>query len=246
MDIKGKVLNVPVYELLGGKVNDSIRCYASQLQFGWNEDVGPRGTAKEYADICKYAMEDGYDAVKLDFTLYDRDKKDIPNRDCEGFVSTDFYNMVEERIVAIREACGNVDIIMENHGRTDVTSGIKLGELCDKYNFYALEEPCTPLRPEFQKLIREKVRTPLASGERLYTRWQFLNYFKDNSIQLVQPDACNCGGISECRKICTMAEAFDVKAQIHCAGGPILRFMNIIFVPHSLLLPVLASMIISL
>lgn len=80
-------------------------------------------------------MEDGYDAVKLDFTLYDRDKKDIPNRDCEGFVSTDFYNMVEERIVAIREACGNVDIIMENHGRTDVTSGIKLGELCDKYNF---------------------------------------------------------------------------------------------------------------
>ena len=75
--------------------------------------------------------------------------------------------------------------------------------------------------PEFQKLIREKVRTPLASGERLYTRWQFLNYFKDNSIQLVQPDACNCGGISECRKICTMAEAFDVKAQIHCAGGPI-------------------------
>ena len=49
-------------------------------------------------------MEDGYDAVKLDFTLYDRDKKDIPNRDCEGFVSTDFYNMVEERIVAIREA----------------------------------------------------------------------------------------------------------------------------------------------
>ena len=65
------------------------------------------------------------------------------------------------------------------------------------------------------------MRTPLAAGERLYTRWQFLNYFKDNSIQLVQPDACNCGGISECKKICTMAEAFDVKAQIHCAGGPI-------------------------
>lgn len=58
MDIKGKVLNVPIYELLGGKVNDSIRCYASQLQFGWNEDVGPRGTAKEYADICKYAMSE--------------------------------------------------------------------------------------------------------------------------------------------------------------------------------------------
>ena len=146
----------PSDELLGGKVNDSIRCYASQLQFGWNEDVGPRGTAKEYADICKYAMSEGYDAVKLDFTMYDRDKKDIPNRDCEGFISNDFYKMVEERIAAIREECGDVDIIMENHGRTDVTSAIKLGELCDKYNFYALEEPATPLRPEFQKLMPRK------------------------------------------------------------------------------------------
>ena len=221
MDIKGKALQVPIYELLGGKVHDSVRCYASQLQFGWNEDVGPRGSAQEYADICKLAMEDGYDAVKVDFTMYDRDKREISYQDCEGFLSNDFYAMVEERIAAIREACGPVDLLMENHGRTDVTSAIRLGELCDKYHFYALEEPTTPLRPEFQRLVREKVRTPLAAGERLYTRWQFLNYFKENSIQLAQPDACNCGGISECHKIRTMAEAFDVKAQIHCAGGPI-------------------------
>lgn len=207
MDIKGKVLNVPIYELLGGKVNDSIRCYASQLQFGWNEDVGPRGTAKEYADICKYAMSEGYDAVKLDFTMYDRDKKDIPNRDCEGFISNDFYKMVEERIAAIREECGDVDIIMENHGRTDVTSAIKLGELCDKYNFYALEEPATPLRPEFQKLIREKVRTPLAAGERLYTRWQFLNYFKDNSHP-----ACAAGCLQ-------LRRHFRMQENLHHGGG---------------------------
>ena len=147
MDIKGKALQVPIYELLGGKVHDSVRCYASQLQFGWNEDVGPRGSAQEYADICKLAMEDGYDAVKVDFTMYDRDKREISYQDCEGFLSNDFYAMVEERIAAIREACGPVDLLMENHGRTDVTSAIRLGELCDKYHFYALEEPTTPLRP---------------------------------------------------------------------------------------------------
>ena len=170
-DIKGKALGVPVYELLGGKSVDSIRCYASQLQFGWDADVGPRGTAEEYADICAYAMSQGYDALKIDFTMYDRDKKAIPNQACEGFISNDFYNMVEERIKAIRDRCGDVDLFMENHGRTDVTSAIRLGELCDKYNFYAYEEPTTPLRPEFMKLVREKVRTPLAAGERLYTRW---------------------------------------------------------------------------
>lgn len=221
MDIKGKTLNVPIYELIGGKFRDEIRCYASQLQFGWNDMIGPWGKKEEYAAISQYAMSEGYDAIKIDFTMYDRGGKYIPRDRCEGFLTNDFYKMVDERIAAIREACGDVDIIMENHGRTDTTSAIKLGELCDKYSFYALEEPATPLSPNFQKVIRERVKTPLAAGERLYTRWQFLNYFRDDSIQLVQPDACNCGGITETKKICDMAHAFDVKAQVHCAGGPI-------------------------
>ncbi len=221
MDIKGKALNVPIYELLGGKFRDEIRCYASQLQFGWNDRIGPWGKKEDYAAISRYAMEDGYDAIKIDFTMYDREGRDIPNACCEGILTSDFYKMVEERIVAIRESCGDVDIIMENHGRTDTTSAIKLGELCDKYHFYALEEPATALSPNFQKQIRQRVKTPLAAGERLYTRWQFLNYFRDDSIQLAQPDACNCGGITETKKICDMAYAFDVKAQVHCAGGPI-------------------------
>jgi len=221
MDIKGKALNVPIYELIGGKYRDKVRCYASQLQFGWNDRIGPWGRKEEYAEICQYAMEEGYDAVKIDFALYDRDGKETNFQDVEGFISYDLYEMVEERIVAIREACGKLDIIMENHGRTDSISAIRLGELCDKYHMYCLEEPTTLLNTEFQSRVQKRIKTPIGSGERIYTRWQYLNFFRDNSIQLVQPDACNCGGITEGKKICDMAHAFDVKAQIHCAGGPI-------------------------
>jgi L-alanine-DL-glutamate epimerase-like enolase superfamily enzyme len=221
MDIKGKALGVPVYELLGGKYRDKLRCYASQLQFGWNESIGPFGPKEEYAAIAKYAMDDGYDAIKVDFTWFDRNRRAIDFDKCEGFLSLDFLRMVEERMAAIRETCGNVDMIMENHARTDTISSIKLGELCDKYGIYAYEEPTSLLNLDALKNVQARVKTPIAAGERIYTRWQYINFFKNNAIQLVQPDACNCGGITECKKICDMAHAFDVKAQIHCAGGPI-------------------------
>ena len=67
MDIKGKKLNTPCYNLMGGKQNDNLRTYASQIHMGWGDRVYRRKTVQEYADVCKYAMECGYDAVKLDF-----------------------------------------------------------------------------------------------------------------------------------------------------------------------------------
>jgi len=225
-DIKGKALHIPCYELLGGKFRSELRCYASQLQFGWTTMIGPFGKKEDYVKVTKHAMSEGYDAVKIDFTMYDRDGKYIPrlvngNATCEGFISRDFYKMVEERLEAIREECPDVDIIVENHGRTDTTSAIRLGQLCDKYDCYAYEEPTMLQNVDFQREVRSRVNTPIGSGERIYTRWGFLNFFRTNSIQLVQPDACNCGGMSETKKICDMAHAFDIKAQIHCAGSPI-------------------------
>lgn len=222
MDIKGKALGVPCYELLGGKYRDGMRAYASQLQFGWDKRIGPFGKTEDYVSICKYAMEQGYDAVKIDFISYDKNAKPIPFSELEGFISHDIYNMMDERFRAIREECGpDLDVIVENHGLTDTVSAIKLGEICDKYNAYAYEEPTTLVNTDFHRAVRERVKTPIASGERIYTRWGFLNFFRDHSIQLVQPDACNCGGMTECKKICDMAHAFDIKAQIHVAGGPI-------------------------
>ena len=73
MDIKGKALGVPVYQLLGGKCRSEMRCYASQLQFGWAERTGPYGKTEDYVAIVQYALDQGYDCVKIDFTQFDRE-----------------------------------------------------------------------------------------------------------------------------------------------------------------------------
>jgi L-alanine-DL-glutamate epimerase-like enolase superfamily enzyme len=130
-----------VYQLLGGKCRDELRCYASQLQFGWTTKIGPWGTNKEYVDIVLHAVSEGYDAVKIDFTTYDEKGKNVPHLDKEGFVDRKIYKRVEGRMAAIREEFPDIDIIVENHCQTDLTSAIRIGELCDKYDMMAYENP---------------------------------------------------------------------------------------------------------
>lgn len=222
MDIKGKVLGVPCYQLLGGKFREDQRVYASQLQFGWDDKVGPFGKAEDYAMITEYAMEQGYDAVKIDFTMYDRDANPIPKSAFEGIVPNALLALVDERLAAIRATCGDeIDIIVENHGRTDAPGAIAIGALCDKYGCFAYEEPTTLLNPETHRMVREKVNTPIASGERIYSRWGFMNFFREHAIQLIQPDVCCVGGLTEAKKICDMAQVFDATVQAHVAGSPI-------------------------
>ena len=221
MDIKGKALGVPVYELIGGKQNDELRCYASQLQFGWTTEIGPYGKTEDYVKIVKHAMSEGYDAVKIDFVSYDRNAQPTSLKQTERFISPELYGMVVERMRAIREECGNVDIIVENHDRTNTISAIRIGELCDKYHCYAYEETTGPLNARLHKDIYDKVRTPKAEGERIFTRWGYVPFFEQHTIQLIQADACNCGGITETKKVCDMAHVYDCGVQVHVAGGPI-------------------------
>lgn len=221
MDIKGKALGVPIYQLLGGKCRDELRCYASQLQFGWTTKIGPWGKTQEYVDIVQHAVNEGYDAVKIDFTTYDEDGNKIPHLSKEGFPSHKLYHQIETRMNAIREKFPDIDIIVENHCQTDLTSATRVGELCDKYNMMALEEPVTMLNPEILNELHKRIRTPLAAGERIYSRWGYYNFLKNNSIALIQPDACNCGGITELKKIADLAHVFDAVVQVHVAGAVI-------------------------
>ena len=140
----------------------------------------------------------------------------------EGILPRPFIDMIDERMGAIRDNCGwNFDIIVENHCRTDAISGTMIGELCDKYKVMAYEEPAMPLNPDMHKVIRDKIKTPIATGERVFGTWSFYNFFKQDAVQLIQPDICNCGGLTEGKKICDMAAVFDATVQAHCAGSPI-------------------------
>lgn len=221
-DIKGKALGVPVYQLLGGKCRSEMRCYASQLQFGWVDKVGPYGKTEDYVAITEYALKQGYDCVKIDFTQFDREATRMATTAVEGILTRPLINMIDERMGAIRRELGyDFDIIVENHCRTDAISGVMIGELCDKYKVMAYEEPAMPLNPEMHKVIRDKIRTPIATGERVFGSWGFYQFFKQDAVQLIQPDICNCGGLTEGKKISDLAAVFDATVQAHCAGSPI-------------------------
>ena len=221
-DIKGKYFNVPVYKLLGGKRRDNLRCYASQLQFGWSDHGEVMASTEDYVNVCKKAVDEGYDAVRIDFFTFDRDGRAFDKmEEMQRLLKPYYVQLVEERVAACREAVGpNVDIIMENHSRPDAQSAIQLGRAVQKYNIFYFEEPNTPT-PKMNKFISDRLDMPIAQGERIYTRWQYAPYFENNSVQVIQPDMGNTGGITETKKICDMAYVYDVSVQIHVCAGPI-------------------------
>lgn len=229
-DIKGKIFNAPVYKLLGGKCTEKLRSYASQLQLGWGHDLRigwgganeDGGATEMYIENAQRAMEEGYDAVKVDILNYNR----------EGFAHTpaqltkplthEVIRLADERLAAIRETVGpDCDIIIENHCGTDAVSAVKIAEVAEKYDIFFYEEPVSPLNPGLTKEVASRTNIPIAGGERIYTRWGYIPFFNDHSIKVIQPDIGNCGGISEAKKICDMAHAYDVSVQAHVCGGPI-------------------------
>ena len=230
-DIKGKYFNVPVHALLGGKRRDELRTYASQLQMGWGEEKCRDSnemcvphvavTPEDYAENALEAVKEGYDCVKFNFFNYAPDGHAYNDDETCGFLNNKYIRIIEERVRAVREAVGpDVDIIMENHSRFDAQSAIQVAKAVEKYNIYFFEEPNTP-SPKTAKFIRDNINIPISHGERIYTRWQFAPYFEDQSIQLIQPDIGNCGGITEVKKICDMAYVYDIGVQAHVCASPL-------------------------
>ena len=221
-DIKGKAFNVPVYKLLGGKRRDNLRTYASQLQFGWSDHAETLTTLDEYREVSKKAVAEGNDAIKIDFFTYaPEDGRRYTDEDCTRLLSPKLVEVVESRVAAVREAIGpNVDIIMENHSRPDAQSAVQLGRAVQKYNIFYFEEPNTP-NPKTAKFISSKLSMPIAHGERVYSRWQYAPFFEDQSIQVIQPDLGNCGGLTEGKKICDMAYVYDISVQAHVCASPL-------------------------
>lgn len=222
-DIKGKALNVPIYQLLGGKSRDKLRTYASQVQFGWGvgRDKSQLVRPAEYADVAQAAVSEGFTAVKVDPMGMDRDGK-WNQQDLTGVQPNLVMRTAYDRVKAIRDAVGpDVDIIVEMHAFTDTTAAIQFGRMIEELGIFCYEEPVMNLNSEQMKRVAEKVKIPLAAGERIYSRWGFRPFFEDGSLSIIQPDLGLCGGLTEGKKICDMAHVYDVTAQMHVCGGPL-------------------------
>ncbi len=226
-DIKGKALNMPVYQLLGGVTNHKIRAYASQLQFDWGPVHHNLVKPEEYAQAVKNAVAEGYTAIKVDPLgvnldgVWSRDGES-PDWKMHGKLSNKVLQTCYDRVAAMREAGGeDLDIIIELHAFSDVNTAIQLGRKLEPLNIYYYEEPTNPLNVDNMLEIHKALNIPIASGERIYTRYGFREFFEKHALQVIQPDLCNTGGITESKKICDMANTYDIAVQMHVCGGPI-------------------------
>ena len=199
-DIKGKSLGVPVYDLLGGKCRDQIEVYR------WIGGDHPRDTG----EAAKEAAEQGYKAVKMNGT--------------DELRWIDTYDKLEAavaRVAAVQEAVPSMRIAVDFHGRIHKTMAKQLIHMLEPYRLMFIEEPVLcENEDEFLELART-CHTPIATGERNFTRWGFKNMLMRGGVDIIQPDVSHCGGILEARKIAAMAEAFDVSVALHCPLGPI-------------------------
>lgn len=200
-DIKGKVTGLPVYNLLGGSVRIKMMVYQ------WVGGDRP----SDVVAAAKEKQAAGLKAVKMNGT-----------EDLEWIDSFGKIDEVVERVAGIREACGkNFGIGIDFHGRVHKTMAKVLMKELEAYRPMFIEEPVLAENCEYFKMLSELVSTPIATGERHYTRWDFKRLFEQGAVDIIQPDLSHAGGISECKKIATMAEAYDVAIAPHCPLGPI-------------------------
>jgi L-alanine-DL-glutamate epimerase-like enolase superfamily enzyme len=220
-DIKAKALGVPLYQLLGGKVRDKLRTYASQLQFDWDSEAKKLTKPEEYAKAAEKAMKEGYDAVKVNPMFYDKDGNTL--YDHTKLMSHELLDLTKSRMQAIRDTVGDkVDIMLECHSLLGATSAIQIGhEIAERYNCIFMEEPVNYLNSALHDKIVNKLSVPIAAGERLYLRHGMRQYLEKQTIDILQPDIGLCGGITEAKKICDYAFMYDVQVQAHVCGGPV-------------------------
>ena len=200
-DIRGKSFDAPVYELLGGRVRDRVRVYQ------WVGGDRPEGVA----DAAREKVDAGFTALKMNATSEFR-RIDTPAA----------VDSVGERLAAVREAVGpDVDIGVDFHGRVAKSMTKRLADALEPNDPFFIEEPVLPEQNEFLPHLASHTSIPIATGERMYSRWDFKEVFESGAVDVIQPDLSHAGGITEVHKIASMAEAYDVALAPHCPLGPV-------------------------
>ncbi len=200
-DILGQALGVPIYQLLGGKCRERVRMYPHISG----------DTLEDLAESAASAVAQGFTAVKW-----------CPLPPTRAVDTPKMRQEAAEQVRVVREVVGDeVDILIDMHGRLSPAMAILLGERFAEYEPMFLEEPCLPENVDAMARIARTLRTPIATGERLFTRFGFREVLEKQAAAIVQPDVTTCGGIMELKKIAAMAEAHYVAIAPHNPYGPV-------------------------
>ncbi len=195
-DIKGQALGVPIYRLLGGKVRDRVRAYAN----------GPRGsTPDELARSAQDLVRRGYTALKW-----------VPFGATPILGGRRYIDAAVAEVRAVREAVGpDIELMVDGHGRLSPAMAVRMAEALAPFNLLFFEEPCLPENVPAMLRLAGRSPIPIATGERRYTRWDFLELLETRGIGVLQPDIVQSGGLFEARKIAALAEMHFVSVAPH-------------------------------
>ena len=210
LDIKGKALGVPVFELLGGKYRDRVECYANHWFFG-------AVTPDQYAENARKAVAMGYRALKWDpFDVADLEMSRKQRRQTIDIVA------------AVRDAVGpDVDLMLDVHGRLNVPTAIAMCRELAHYDLRWIEEPTPPESIDALVDVREKSPVPIAAGERWYEPGKFLEALSKKAVDILQPDVSHAGGLGETKRISHMAHHHLIPVAPHNPVGPVMNAMTL-------------------
>ncbi|MBR91624.1 MAG: galactonate dehydratase [Dehalococcoidia bacterium] len=202
-DIKAKSLDVPVYQLLGGKVRNRVPVYAN----GW---FSGSITPEDHSKAAENIINQGYKCLK--FYPF-QSKFNIENKDIIQGI-----NLID----SVRETVGNdIEIAVDIRARIDYGSSLKVLNKLLPYDIAWVEEPLPFENTESLGKLSQSTSIPLSAGEQLYNRWEFQKLFDSRSVSIIQPDICHAGGISELKKISSAAETYYMSVAPHNSNGPI-------------------------
>ena len=196
-----KIITSPAYQLIGGACREKVRVYS------WVGGDRPN----DVAAAAKEKMDEGFSAVKMNGT--------------EELQYIDNYEKIDavlERVAAIRRSCGKYfGIAVDFHGRVHKPMAKILAKKLEEFDLMFIEEPVLCENMEVFREIAAYCNIPIATGERLFSRWDFKRLFHAGGVDIIQPDLSHAGGITEVKKIAAMAEAYDIALAPHCPLGPI-------------------------
>jgi len=211
-DIRGKALGLPIYMLLGGPVRDKIGLYT--------HPPNPGGDIEMAIADAKELVASGHRAFKFDPMMHS-----IPEGNAhymDGQITRAGMELAWEITGAVRDAVGpSIEILIDAHGKYNVPTAIDLCRGLEEFDIFWFEEPVPVESNHALRQVREKTNAKISVGERLFTRWEFISVFENELADFIMPDVTWTGGISELKKIATLAESYYVPISPHDASGPI-------------------------
>lgn len=215
-DIKAKDFEVPLYETIGGLVRQRVRMY-DHLGGGNTDSVYNQASADSFAEKARQSLADGFTALKI---------LAVPRTEM-----LDGLKNIKDAITlmqTVRETVGDeVDVMIDLHGRTTPAMAIQYALALTEFHPWFFEEPCQPENVDAMVEVARAIPIPIATGERLVTRWQFREIFEKRACAVIQPDVCHCGGVTEIKKIAAMAETYAITMAPHNPLGPLATMVNI-------------------